>query len=96
MTAAVERKYALSRIAAGDYVFPSNDGNTIWRVSRYTEGPSSGLDHLPRDRDYWGLWKWHEPVSTGGFIDTGSFERWDLVDSLYDTRAEAINAALAL
>lgn len=39
-----ERKYAMTRIATGDYLLPSNDARTIWRIERYTDGPSLGLD----------------------------------------------------
>ena len=95
MTPIVERKYAMSRIAAGDYVLPSNDGETLWRVVRYTDGPSSGLDHMARDRDFWALWKWPHQVSEGSFIDLQDWDRWECVEDMFESRAAAIDRALS-
>ena len=90
-----ERKYTLTKIAPGDYVFPSNDGQTIWRIALYTEGPSTGLD-WSRDRDVWGVWRWCERVQQGGYIDTTDWNRWEFCEGLYETRSDAIDAALRL
>lgn len=35
-----ERRYALTKLDAGDYLLPSNDAMTIWRISRYDEDGS--------------------------------------------------------
>jgi hypothetical protein len=32
-----ERLYALTRIDKGDYLLPSNDGKTLWRIYSYPE-----------------------------------------------------------
>jgi hypothetical protein len=40
MAAAVERKYQMVRVGAGDYLLPSNDGLTLWRIHRYHENGS--------------------------------------------------------
>ena len=32
-----ERKYALIKILAGDYLLPGNDAHTLWRIRRYQE-----------------------------------------------------------
>jgi hypothetical protein len=90
---AVERKYALTKVATGDYLLPSNDATTVWRIASYVDGPSNGLE-IPRDRTFWGLWQWPEPIGPGCCVDTGSWDRWDMWDGLYDTRAQAIAAAL--
>lgn len=95
MQAAVERKYALSRIRAGDYVLPGNDGQTLWRVTRYQDGPSSGLEHMVRDKDFWGLWKWPAPISEGSFIDLQDWDRWEFYEGLFPDRASAIDKALS-
>lgn len=55
-----QRKYALTRIGPGDYLLPSNDGQTIWRIAKYEDGPSHGVEGMDRDRDFWGVWKWNE------------------------------------
>lgn len=91
-----ERKYALTKIAAGDYLLPSNDGKTMWRITTYTEGPSSGIDAWPRDKQVWGIWKWMGPVGLGSAVDTEDWSRWDFFDGLNDTRQAAIDAALKL
>jgi hypothetical protein len=92
---AVERKYALSKVKPGDYILPSNDGKTIWRIARYTEGPSSGIVDWPRDREVWGYWRWDGEVDPGCYIDTGDWNRWEMVGGICETRAEAINDALS-
>lgn len=91
-----ERKYALTRVVAGDYLLPSNDAQTIWRIHRYIEGPSTGIDHLSRDRMVWGVWKWIGANTTEGTcVDTTDWDRWEAWDlSMYATRSEAIAAAL--
>lgn len=33
----MERKYQMTRMGAGDYLLPSNDGQTLWRIYRYEE-----------------------------------------------------------
>jgi hypothetical protein len=88
-----ERKYSLQRIAAGDYLLPSNDRRILWRICRYTEGPSSGLD-WPKDREVWGIWQWEGSIETNPVIDIEDWSRWEFWDGLFDSRAEAIDAAI--
>jgi hypothetical protein len=87
------RKYALTKIAVGDYLLPSNSGKTIWRIRRYEDGPSHGLEDWPRDRKVWGIWRWDKPTGVGS-LDTGDWSRWEFYEGLLDTRADAIEAAL--
>lgn len=89
----MERKYVLTKIAAGDYALPSNDGKTIWRIARYEDGPSHGLD-WPRDRVIWGVWKYlgHDiPTLYGEICD---WENWSYWGGHYETRNDAIKAAI--
>lgn len=90
-----ERKYAMTKIDAGDYLLPANDGETLWRLKTYTEGPSSGLD-WPRDREVWGLWKWRPSAvaRVHGRVDPDDWEDWEFWEGLCETRQEAIDAAL--
>lgn len=37
----MERTYALTKLQTGDYIFPSNDGETLLRVDRYYEDGSA-------------------------------------------------------
>lgn len=89
-----ERKYVLTKVAVGDYLLPSNDGKTIWRIHRYTEGPTTGLD-WPRDRDVWGVWRWPGGSGRPPELDL-RWDHWQFWEGLHATRAEAVNAALAI
>lgn len=90
----ITRKYVLTKIAAGDYVLPSNDGKTLWRIAKYTEGPSSGITDWPRDKEVWGVWRWEKQISVGAYLDTEDWTRWPLSSGPHFSRAEAIQAAL--
>lgn len=89
----VERKYVLTRLRARDYLLPSNDGRTIWRLLTYEDGPGHGLEvDWPRDRTFWGVWQWTGPVEC---VDPDDWERWEAYDlGMYETRRDAIQAAL--
>jgi hypothetical protein len=88
MTAAmhVERKYVLTKVAPGDYLLPSNDGRTIWRIARYDERPNWRL---------WGLWRWNGP-SLGVDVSHDGWGLWEMVDSRCETRADAIRQAMRM
>lgn len=90
-----ERRYAMTRIGPGDYLLPSNDTQTIWRLWRYTDGPSFGLDDWSRDRELWSLWRWTGATGPGSFIDTSvDSTRWEEVATMLPTRRKAIDIAL--
>lgn len=95
MTATIERKYALTKLASGDYLLPSNDGLTVWRIARYTDGPSFGLEDWPRDRELWRYCKWDRQGHPASVEDIDDWDRWTEVGIGYDTRREAIEAALS-
>lgn len=86
-----ERKYALTRIAAGDYLLPSNDGETIWRIATYIDGPSMGITDWPRDRTLWGTWQY---TGRNQYVDVSDWNRWRMVASTFATRRDAVDAAL--
>jgi hypothetical protein len=86
-----ERKYALTKIAKGDYLLPSNDGRTIWRLTVYEDGPSHGVEMMPRDREFWGTWKW---VGMGTVVDPDDVGSWEMWEGSLPSRADAIKAAL--
>lgn len=89
-----ERKHALIKIAAGDYVLLSNDAQTLWRIESYEDGPSYGLTDWPRDRTLWRLLRWTGDVGVGAYIDLGDRDRWEGVEDWFERRADAIEAAL--
>ena len=92
----VERKYVLTKVAAGDYLLPSNDGQTIFRLRRYEDGPSHGLEDWPRDREFWGVWKWTGLVTRYGPAPDPDQWDWEFQEGLMDKRGEAIDAAMRL
>lgn len=86
-----ERKYVLTKVAAGDYLLPSNDRLRIYRLAVYEDGPSHGLD-TDKDRTYWGVWRWSRPMD--GYLDVTDWNLWEMVESLLPSRKAAIEAAL--
>ena len=97
MSAPVERKYALQRVKAGDYLLLSNDGRTLWRIARYTEdGSATTQDGRELRGEFWGTWLYERPAEKfAGVTNDGS--DWDgfTMDScLLRTRAKAIAAVL--
>lgn len=94
MVPAVERKWQMIRVRSGDYLLPSNDRQTVFRIYRYTDGPSSGLDVDWKDRDFWAVWRWLKGgPETLDFEDTFP-SGWIEVASFLDTRKVAIDVAL--
>ncbi len=87
-----ESKWVMTKVAAGDYLLPSNDAQTIWRLVRYTDGPSFGLD-WSSDRDQWCVRRWSGDLDTHVDIEDGT--RWEGVADGFDTRSQAIEYALA-
>lgn len=85
-----QRKYVLTRIAAGDYLLPSNDGKKLYRLQKQIEGPSSGLD-WPADKEVWGIFEWTGPLDE---IDIENWDRWDFYEGMHKTRRAAVDAAL--
>jgi hypothetical protein len=98
----MDRNYSLIKIAQGDYLLPSNDGQTLWRIRRYEDGPSYGLEEWPRDRTFWGAWKYIGRIPWQDGLDSETYENlvydsddWTgPVDWESTTRAQAIDAAL--
>jgi len=92
-----ERKHTLRRVKAGDYLLISNDTRTLWRISRYEDGPTHGLEDWPRDRTFWGLWKWETPIVIGETgIEVDNWDRWEFIEGMHDTRAESIQRSLEI
>lgn len=92
-----ERKYALTKIAAGDYLLLSNDTKTLWRIAKYIEGPSTGLEGWTRDKEVWGCWKWETPIVLGQTaIEKDDWDRWEFWEGPHFSRAESIDRALEM
>ena len=91
---AEHRKYALTKLAPGDWLLPSDDGKTLWRIRLYEDGPTHGME-IAADRDFWGVWKWLGREGED-YVDPQNWSHWDFFEGLHDTRREAIDAALKL
>ena len=95
-----ERRYALIRIAAGDYLLPSNDAQTLWHIYSFVDGYIGGLDEP--NRTYWGCARYpgtleqaqaavERDIDNYGYIQHGD---WREVETYQPTRKAAIDAAL--
>lgn len=91
-----ERKFVLSKVAAGDYLLPSNDGERLYRITRYVDGPSFGLEFITADRDFWRVRKWKHELDAWDWEPNPLWEdNWTEVAFHFDTRREAIDCALS-
>lgn len=94
---APERKHALRKLGVGDYLLLSNDGRTLWRLSRYQDGPSYGLEDMPRDRWFWRVFVCRSPFAKDTLpdqYDLGDRSLWREEATMLSTRREAIDCAL--
>ena len=91
-----ERKYVMTKVGAGDYLLPSNDAKTIWRIMKYEDGPSHGIvEGMDRDEMFWGIWRWTGRVP-GDTLDPDDWDLWEMYDGSCASRAEAVRVALAV
>ena len=98
------RKFALTKIAEGDYLLPSNDGMTIWRLRKYFEDGSAEVELWSGKRkrltgQYWSVHRYVGPrrFGQGRFPvadDVADWSNWQTFDSVLRTRQDAIRAAL--
>lgn len=98
-TEAPERKYSLTKIRSGDWLLPSNDFKTFWRIRQYEDGPSFGLLDWERDETFWGIWRWRgteDELNKALALEAVDEEPdlWEYVEGSYARRHEAIDAAL--
>lgn len=97
----IERKFALVRVEAGDYLLPSNDEQTIWRVARYWEdGSLEWTDTQGRTRQVigwrWQIWRRPMPDRERDLPDDFfEWEDWTLAAGPFETRGDAIEDALS-
>lgn len=90
-----DRRYALVRLAKGDYLLLSNDGKTLWRISTYTEDGSAVTDDgRVLAGTFWGTWRYRRAVQGGQPISADDWSDFEMDDCLLKTRKEAIRAVL--
>ena len=104
----VERKYQLTRLGKGDYLLPSNDAQTLFRIHAYDEdGSAYWVDadnkQHPIKGQRWAVWRHRLPlpqVDLGQTLweeedDPGSWNaHWVESSFGWNTRAQAIEEAL--
>ena len=95
MKSAPERKWAMVRIGAGDYLLPSNDGATLWRIYRYEDADNAGpLRMFWAAARYDGTMAEAERLMNWDPHEFLSWIRWSSWHTLLATRKEAIAAAV--
>lgn len=89
-----ERKYALTRLAPGDYLCASNDGKTLWRFERYEDGAVYGLVVDFDRRPYWRASS--TPMPPGGQVHRDDVDELPWVEraTMLSSRAKAAEAML--
>lgn len=87
------RKYVLTKLDVGDYVLPSNDGTTLWRIARGDEPTGDENQFFAR---VWQLWRWRHAIEAVKWEDGADWDNWELTASWLDTRAQAIDYALSI
>ena len=92
MDGMVERKYALTRVASGDYLLPSNDGKTLWRIKRYFDEEADAELSL-KPGWYWAAWRFLGSLDADT-LDVDDWEQWDMWSWRITTRKECIDDAL--
>lgn len=93
------RTHRMIRLGKGDYLLPSNDAQTLWRIATYEDGPSHGVVDWPKDITLWGIWKWDGGMPTvdqvAAALDEGLWtDRWEFWEGGYRKRSDAIEGAL--
>lgn len=95
------RKYAMTKVARGDYLLPSNDARTLWRLTEYAEDgtaewqDSDGKWHKVTGV-FWQTAKYRDPIPSGGQLpdDFLDWYRWETFDTGLLKRKYAIEAVL--
>jgi hypothetical protein len=96
-----DRKFAMTKIARGDYLLPSNDRKTLWRLTEYQE---DGLSEVSADGKNWhkltGTF-WQTAKYRGSLADNAQvpddfleWDRWETWETGLLKRKYAVEAAL--
>lgn len=96
------RRYVLTKIEPGDYLLPSNDGRTLWRIKRSEEiEPVERGGHTTMRRvPVWEAWRYMGIVAPhvdrrlpDDFLE---WSEWEACASWCATRADAIREAMRM
>ena len=103
-----ERNYAMIRVGAGDWMLPSNDAQTMWRLAAYEEDGSAwrtdeqGREHQIVGR-FWSVYRMtmsklqalvNSPVTDDE--DILDFSEWEHWAGGFGSRKAAIEEALSV
>lgn len=87
----MERKYAITKIEAGDYILPSNDAKTLWRIQKLgSVGGSEDNVEWDWSEAGWYVSKYNQYVDQTLQIDVDDWSFWTDWSGPYATRAEAV------
>lgn len=86
---AIKRKYVMTRLAASDYVLPSNDAKKLFRIRYETDNELGGEGAPTRG---WFVYEYNQPVS--GRLDVDNGDNWDFYGGPHKSREEAVQDAL--
>jgi hypothetical protein len=93
-----ERRFQMTRLRAGDYLLPDNDGRTLWRIARYEErdGSLTRGDGTVVNGDFWALWRcrWCLDELDPETFEFETFHNYVEVQCLLPSRQAAIDAAM--
>ena len=98
----IKRKYIITKISVGDYLLPDNDGCTLWRLRKYEDGVSYGLEQYDHDFTRWSLYRYarHLSADTGPYsldaVDLDDQNEWVLIATDFLMREDAINEAFRI
>lgn len=93
----IEREFAMIKLGKGDWLLVANDGETLWRISRYADDYVDGKTGATVHWQPWGCWRCESTVAemeTASDREWLEWDRWDFWCGGTRTRAEAIQEAL--
>lgn len=101
MTAVAEtRKYVLTRITTGDYMFPSNDGQRLWRIYTYQEDGSLERNGKEVRGTFWAAARFIGTLADAEALMRSdpdeflSWTPWEFWSGPWRKRADAVDSAV--
>lgn len=91
-----KRKWQMVRLGAGDYLLPSNNRETLWRIRKYSErdGTLTRWNGTVVNNDFWMLSRWRYPLADAAENDLTEDALWIDVAFMLPTRQAAIDYAM--